>query len=153
MPKRGPGKCSTVVCNHVGFLEILSLIASPLGPAFAARIGVSKMPIINKLTDGLQSVYINNSDQANRENALDILKERAVSIEDQCIDWNPFCVFPEGTTTNGTGILKFKKGAFSAMRTVRPCYISITGRWFSPCYDVIGFCEYCIFLMASLCMF
>ena len=41
------------------------------------------MPIVNKLTDGLQSIYIDNSDATKRENALEILKERAIQIEDQ----------------------------------------------------------------------
>ena len=84
------------------------------------------MPVINKLTDGLQSIYIDNSDATKRENALEILKERAIQIEDLGQDWNPFCVFPEGTTTNGTGIIKFKKGAFAAMKTVIPCYVKLT---------------------------
>ena len=30
VPRRGPGKCSTIVCNHIGFIEILNLVCSPL---------------------------------------------------------------------------------------------------------------------------
>ena len=56
----------------------MALICTPLNPGFAARIEVAKMPVINKLTDGLQSVYIDKSDVNQRENALGILKERAV---------------------------------------------------------------------------
>ena len=78
VPKRGPGKCSTIVSNHVGFMEIIALICTPLNPAFAARIGVSKMPVMNKLTDGLESIYIDKSDSVQRVKALEILKERAV---------------------------------------------------------------------------
>ena len=107
-------------------MEIISLICTPLNPAFAARIEVSKMPVMNKLTDGLESIYIDKSDSVQRVNALGILKERAVQIEEHCQNWNPFCIFPEGAATNGTHILKFKRGAFEAMRTVRPCYISFT---------------------------
>ena len=29
-------------------------------------------------------------------------------------------IFPEGGTTNGTSLIKFKKGAFVAEKTVRP---------------------------------
>ena len=111
------------------------------------------MPVINKLTDGLQSVYIDKSDVNQRENALGILKERAVQIEDEGSTWNPFCIFPEGTTSNGSHILKFKRGAFEAMRTVRPCYITVTKRFYSSCYDVLGFWEYVILLMSSLCVY
>merc|ERR1712060_308947 len=34
VPKRGPGRCSTVICNHIGYLEILNLVSSPLQPGF-----------------------------------------------------------------------------------------------------------------------
>ena len=30
VPKRGPGRASTVVCNHIGFMEILNLLACPI---------------------------------------------------------------------------------------------------------------------------
>lgn len=29
-------------------------------------------------------------------------------------------IFPEGGTTNGTGIIKFKRGAFESENTVKP---------------------------------
>ena len=32
----------------------------------------------------------------------------------------PLCIFPEGTTTNGKYILKFKKGAFYALLPIKP---------------------------------
>lgn len=35
----------------------------------------------------------------------------------------PFVIFPEGTTTNGSSILKFKKGAFQALLPVKPFVI------------------------------
>ena len=38
VPKRGPGKCSTIVCNHAGYFEMMALVASNLQPAFVARI-------------------------------------------------------------------------------------------------------------------
>ena len=53
--------------------------------------------------------------------------------------WNKFCLFPEATTTNGTSILRFKKGAFVSMKTVQPCYIKISNRFMSPCYDAMDF--------------
>ena len=153
VPKRGPGQCSTIVCNHIGFLEIMALIASPLQPAFAARIEVSRMPVINKLTDALQSIYIDKSDVTQRTNALGILKKRAVQIEANGESWNPFCVFPEGTTTNSTAIMKFKRGAFESLRTVRPCYIEITKRWMHPSYDVLDFWEFVILVISGLCAY
>ena len=111
------------------------------------------MPVLNKLTDALQSIYIDKSDVTQRTNALSILKKRAVQIEEHGESWNPFCIFPEGTTTNTTAIAKFKRGAFEAMRTVRPCYIEITKRWMNPSYDVIDFWEFVILVISGLCAY
>ena len=49
------------------------------------------------------------------------------------------CLFAEGSTTNGTALLKFKKGAFVAMRPVTPCYIQFDKCYVSPTYDTITF--------------
>ena len=38
VPKRGPGKPSTLVCNHTGFFEALTLIVSPYHPSVVARV-------------------------------------------------------------------------------------------------------------------
>ena len=39
------------------------------------------------------------------------------------------------------------------MRTVRPCYLTLTKRFFSSSFDVLGYWEYNILLMSSLCTY
>ena len=39
------------------------------------------------------------------------------------------------------------------MKTVRPCYVTVTQRWFSPCYEVLGFLEYIVLFMAGSCCY
>jgi len=34
--------------------------------------------------------------------------------------YDPLFIFPEGGTTNGTSIIKFKKGAFAALKPIQP---------------------------------
>ena len=36
-----------------------------------------------------------------------------------------FVIFPEGATTNGTSLIEFKKGAFAALRAVKPHFSKI----------------------------
>ena len=59
-------------------------------------------------------------------------------IEDRCIDFPPFAVFAEATTTNGKYLLPFKRGAFQGMRTVIPCFFEFDycGQ-IRPVYDVL----------------
>jgi 1-acyl-sn-glycerol-3-phosphate acyltransferase len=52
---------STIVCNHVGWFEIFSLIMSPLHPAFTPKSEIRNVPVIASLTQGLQSLYVPRS--------------------------------------------------------------------------------------------
>jgi len=49
--------------------------------------------------------------------------------------------------------LKFKRGAFSAMRPVIPCYVKIGDCLVNPCYDVLDFWTLIIFMFSSFQMF
>ena len=77
MPKRGPGNPSAIICNHTGWLEIHALIASPIQPGFTPRIEMRDMPIMNKLTEGLQSLYISRGgSQEERDKIVETIIER-----------------------------------------------------------------------------
>ena len=84
-------------------------------------------------------MYMSRGDDPKvRERCLEQIKERVIAIEDECLPWSPFVIFPEGTTSNGTHILKFKRGAFASMRTVKPCYFTINdGHVVNASWDVI----------------
>lgn len=69
------------------------------------------------------------------------------------MNWNNLLIFPEATTSNGLSILKFKRGAFEGMRTVRPCYAKISDRMVWPGFDVVEFWALFIFISSSLCMY
>ena len=55
---------------------------------------------------------------------METIIERQRMIEDRCIDYPPFAVFAEATTTNATVLFPFKRGAFQGMRTVIPSFTS-----------------------------
>ena len=67
--------------------------------------------------------------------------------------WNPLLLFPEGCTSNGTHLMKFKRGAFVGMRTVQPCYLKVSDRMVSPDYAQMDFGVLYTFIAASLCMY
>lgn len=66
IPARGPGPASTVVCNHMGWSEILCLIASPLHPGFTPKSDLANVPILGTICRGLGSLFIarGGSDEA-----------------------------------------------------------------------------------------
>ena len=60
-------------------------------------------------------------------------------------------VFPEGGTSNGTGIIKFKRGVFLSERTVRPVFMKFNGSIVTPDYTM-GALPLIIFCLSSYCM-
>jgi len=64
-----------VVCNHTGFLEILSLIASPLHPSFTPKIEFKNAKLLGPLCRGLQSLFVQRAG-AGRSVVLNQIMER-----------------------------------------------------------------------------
>ena len=146
------GNPSAIVCNHTGWLEIYALIASPVHPGFTPRVEMRTMPGINKLTEGLQSLYISRGGtQEERDKIVETIIERQRAIEDRCIDFPPFAVFAEACTSNGTCLFPFKRGAFQGMRTVIPSYTTFPMMgMIRPFYDTVEFFPLVILLCSSL---
>lgn len=57
---------------------------------------------------------------AAKQKTVDLIGERQRSIEAGGSKHSPLIIFAEGTTTNNTHILKFKRGAFETLSTVQP---------------------------------
>ena len=53
VPKRGPGRPAVIVCNHLGFIEIMAMICSPLSPGFTPKAELEALPFIGTLAVGL----------------------------------------------------------------------------------------------------
>ena len=71
VPKRGPGRPAVVICNHLGFIEILNLVCSPLCPGFTPKAELEKVPLVGKIARGLQSLFLNRGGtQAQRDAAV-----------------------------------------------------------------------------------
>ena len=64
-------------------------------------------------------------------------------------DMLPIMVFAEGGTTNGTAIMKFKKGAFHSEKTVKPIYLEYSFGTVNPAFDTIQFFVLAIFNLSS----
>ena len=61
VPKRGTGPASSVVSNHMGFLEGFGFVCSPLYPSFTPNAGVKKIPLGNSVPASLQCIYVNRA--------------------------------------------------------------------------------------------
>uniref|UniRef100_A0A3P9NWE2 Lysophosphatidylcholine acyltransferase 4 n=1 Tax=Poecilia reticulata TaxID=8081 RepID=A0A3P9NWE2_POERE len=94
-----------VVAPHSGFLDMLVLCPTQLATV-VSRYENTKLPVIGALLEFNQSVLVSRKDPESRKMAVAKLIERLTSKG----YWPQMLMFPEGTTTNGRALIKFKPG-------------------------------------------
>ncbi|KAM3590250.1 uncharacterized protein V6R79_006543 [Siganus canaliculatus] len=104
-----------VVAPHSSFLDMLVLCTSQL-PTVVSRSENTSLPVIGALLEFNQSVLVSRKDPESRKKAVSLVTERLTSNG----YWPQMLMFPEGTTTNGSALIKFKPGAFLAGVPVQP---------------------------------
>lgn len=80
------------------------------------------------------------------EQTLANILTRTKKIEEEGI-FPPLAIFPEGTCTNNTCLLKFKRGAFFDLRTVIPVTVKYKFGMVSPAIDALEM-SYTSFLLS-----
>ncbi|XP_006809533.1 lysophospholipid acyltransferase LPCAT4 [Neolamprologus brichardi] len=104
-----------VVAPHSSFLDMLVLCPAQLATV-VSRSENTSLPVIGALLEFNQSVLVSRKDPESRKKAVAQLNERLTSDG----YWPQMLMFPEGTTTNGSALIKFKPGAFLAGVPVQP---------------------------------
>jgi 1-acyl-sn-glycerol-3-phosphate acyltransferase len=96
-PERG-----AVISNHLGYLDIVVFAA--LHPCvFVSKVEVQAVPVLGWMTTMAGTVYVA------RGHGGSAVKARG-GIQAAADAGLPVVFFPEGTTTNGSGLLKFHSG-------------------------------------------
>lgn len=110
---RPPAAPFFLVSNHLGYLDIVTL-GSVLPAVFVSKAEVSGWPVMGLLARGVNTVFVDRGRRRDltRVNArLDRLLDHAEGV----------VVFPEGTSTDGAGVLPFRPGLLEpAVRADRP---------------------------------
>ncbi|TMS01887.1 Lysophospholipid acyltransferase LPCAT4 [Larimichthys crocea] len=104
-----------VVAPHSSFLDMLVLCPTQLATV-VSRSENNSLPVIGALLEFNQSVLVSRKDRESRKKAVAQVTERLTSDG----HWPQMLMFPEGTTTNGSALIKFKPGAFLAGVPVQP---------------------------------
>ena len=106
-------RVSTIISNHIGFIEVLCWMSLMTPPAFTPAHFVQNYPIGDHYCRALQSLYVNRtSDQAALDKAVEEFIARQRKIENDELDWGPICIFAEGSVTNGKNLSRFRRGGF-----------------------------------------
>ena len=98
------------LANHVSWLDVPAL-AGASGAAFVAHDGLAAYPVLKWLCEMNDTVFVARHDRASV--ASQVAQVRAAIAESEAL-----AVFPEGTTSDGTGLLPFKSSLLSALDPV-----------------------------------
>jgi 1-acyl-sn-glycerol-3-phosphate acyltransferase len=106
-----------IVANHVSYLDILGL-SSVSGCAFVAKKEVAAWPVFGAYAEMGGTIFL---DRERRGAVVDVADSMRGHL-DQNI---PVVLFPEGTSTDGTGVLPFRTSLFEPVvrlgHPVVPC--------------------------------
>ena len=95
-----------LIANHVTWIDIPALAAAS-GSAFVGHDGLASMPLLEWLCRMNRTVFIARHDRTSVVSQVEAVRA-ALS------DSGALAIFPEGTTSDGTGLLPFKSSLLSA---------------------------------------
>ena len=133
--KSNPGDVPTLyISNHLSYLDI-PVLGSKLNGRFIAKNEISNWPIMGYLSKIGNTIFINRN--------LSFLKRNKSIIYDFISKGNSIILFPEGTTSDGIRVLRFKSSLLTSLEQknilIQPIvinYESINGmplnRWLKP---------------------
>ncbi|XP_032826988.2 lysophosphatidylcholine acyltransferase 1-like [Petromyzon marinus] len=103
--------------------------------SIVAKSESQEVPIWGTLIKYVQPVFVSRDDPNSRRNTVEEIKRRAATKG----KWPPIMIFPEGTCTNRTCLIKFKPGAFIPGVPIQPVVLrygnkmdTITWTWHGP---------------------
>ena len=99
-----------LVANHVSWIDIPAMAATT-GTAFVGHDGLASMPLLKWLCAMNDTVFVARHDRTSV--ARQVEQVRAALSETGALT-----IFPEGTTSDGTGLLPFKSSLLSALRAI-----------------------------------
>ncbi|WP_022977844.1 lysophospholipid acyltransferase family protein [Nevskia ramosa] len=100
-----------MVCNHISWLDI-PVVAACEATRFVSKAEVGEWPVIGWLADACGTFYLRRGSGGTKQ---------LIEAIDQHLGRDSIVFFPEGTTTDGSIVLKFQPRLFAtAIETKRP---------------------------------
>ncbi|WP_150291771.1 lysophospholipid acyltransferase family protein [Sphingobium estronivorans] len=98
---------SFIIANHVSWVDILAL-GGATGTAFVAHDGIAGWPVIGWLAAQNNTLFVARNRRGALSSQIDALRAALAGHQ-------PVALFPEGTTSDGTGLLPFKPSLLSVL--------------------------------------
>ena len=101
-----PPRDGLLVSNHMGYLDVL-VLGSIASFVFVSKIEVKSWPLAGALTRRAGTIFLDRGSRVATASATEQMRER---LEARV----PVVMFPEGTSSEGTGLLPFHSSLFEA---------------------------------------
>ncbi|AEG48747.1 phospholipid/glycerol acyltransferase [Sphingobium chlorophenolicum L-1] len=98
---------SFIIANHVSWVDILAL-GGATGSAFVAHDGIAGWPVIGWLAAQNNTLFVARDRRGALSSQLDALRAALAGHQ-------PVALFPEGTTSDGSGLLPFKPSLLAVL--------------------------------------
>jgi 1-acyl-sn-glycerol-3-phosphate acyltransferase len=95
-----------LIANHVSWIDIPA-ISWITGSAFVGHDGLASMPLLKWLCKMNDTVFVARYDRTT-------VADQAAQVRHAMDDTHALTIFPEGTTSDGTGLLPFKSSLLAA---------------------------------------
>lgn len=95
-----------LISNHVSWIDIPA-ISWVTGSAFVGHDGLASMPLLKWLCKLNDTVFVARHDRSS-------VADQIAQVRHAMNDTHALTIFPEGTTSDGTGLLAFKSSLLSA---------------------------------------
>ncbi len=95
------------LANHVSWLDIPAL-AARTGTAFVAHDGLGSVPLVRQLCALADTVFVARHRRSSVHGQIAAVRKALAEL-------GALALFPEGTTSDGTGLLPFKSALLSAV--------------------------------------
>jgi 1-acyl-sn-glycerol-3-phosphate acyltransferase len=96
-----------LLANHVSWIDVPAM-AGATGTAFVAHDGLASLPLLKWLCQLNDTVFVARHDRAS-------VAAQVAQVREAIRDTGALAIFPEGTTSDGTGLLAFKSSLLSAL--------------------------------------
>ena len=107
-----PSSGEFLLANHVSWIDIPA-IAATTGAAFVGHDGLASVPFIRWLCAANRTVFVARHDRTSVQRQVEQVRAAVLGS-------GALAIFPEGTTSDGTGLLAFKSSLLSALDPVPP---------------------------------
>ena len=100
--------------NHISFLDVIGFLST--GCSFVAKESVRELRLVGRVASAIGCIFVARDSSESRASARLEIKHKLESGQQK----DQLVIFPEGTITNGDGLLEFRRGGFEACLPVQP---------------------------------